>query len=256
MSTVAAIDSQADNTMMRIHTLVALVLALAAGASTAGSVAVESYSMVNGNGRAAGGSKNYWDLCYGGVCDKSIDSQSLAGGTGDLTDGIVTAYNWATVESVAGTGPYVGWHRASAPNVAIDFNFHGVVDIDAVSVHADDANGAGSVALPEKVLISWSGGSRMFDVLDPASAAPQWLTFAGLGITGVSTIHVQLFHKGWWLFVDEVRFDGRQGALLEPNAGSVPEPSSALLVGLALLGACLRGRPAPQRIAASRQCIR
>lgn len=198
--------------------------------------------MLNGNGKAVGGSKNYWDLCYGGVCDKTLDNQRLSGAKGDLTDGVVSALNWASVETVAGSGPFVGWHRSHAPNVTIDFQFDTAVDIDAVSIHADDANGAGGVSLPGSVTISWAGGSRTFEVLDPVTATPQWLTFAGLGVSGASSVRVQLTHRNWWLFVDEVRFAGREAVSSGPNGNAVPEPSSLALALVAVLGVGLRAR--------------
>lgn len=230
-------------TMTNTLKISALVLALAAASASAGSLSAASYTMVNGNGQAAGSQKNYWDLCYGGVCDKSTDNQVLSGAVGDLTDGVVTPHNWWAVESASGTGPYVGWHRGHTTNVAIDFHFGSAVNVDQVSIHADDANGRGGVSLPASVTVSWTGGSRSFDVIDPVSDAPRWLSFAGLGISGVDSLRVQLTYRTGWMFIDEVAFDGAEVAGPSVQGGSVPEPSSATLAGLALFwGLLLRLR--------------
>jgi hypothetical protein len=216
------------------HLVAASLLSLAAGAAVAAPVTVQSYSMANGHGKAIGGAFNYWDKCYAGVCDKTTDGQALAGGTGDLTDGDVATRGWAKVEKVDGSGPYVGWHRDATPLVSIDFHFDGTYDIDSLAIHADDANGKGSVSLPASVRISWAGGSASFDVQDPPSASPLWLTFSGLGITDASEINLQLTHRTKWIFVDEVRFDG---AIASPlRVGQIPEPSSFALAAVALLG--------------------
>lgn len=220
--------------MTLLRLLPAAALSLALGSAVAAPVNVQSYSTANGHGQAIGGAYNYWDKCYGGVCDKSTDGQLLAGGTGDLTDGVVATRGWASVEKVAGTGPYVGWHRDATPLVSIDFHFDGFYDIDSLAIHADDANGKGSVSLPASVRISWAGGSASFDVQDPPSASPLWLTFSGLGITDASEINLQLTHRTKWIFVDEVRFDGTMVSQL--RNGQIPEPPTFALAGLALLG--------------------
>ncbi len=211
------------------------LLGLAVGAAVAAPVTVQSYSTANGHGQAIGGGRNYWDKCYAGVCDKATDGQLLAGGTGDLTDGVVASRGWASVEKVDGTGPYVGWHSDATTPVSIDFFFDGSYDIDSLAIHADDANGMGSVSLPASVRISWAGGSTTFDVQDPAGAAPFWLAFSGLGITGASEVNLQLTHRTKWVFVDEVRFEGSASKVQNRN-GQIPEPSTFALAAVALLG--------------------
>jgi hypothetical protein len=84
------------------------------------------------------------------------------------------------------TGPHLGWHRAATTPLSIDFVFGGTCDIDSLAIHADDADGMGSVSMPASVRIAWSGASTTFDVQDPPGAAPRWLTFSGLGIAGTS----------------------------------------------------------------------
>jgi MYXO-CTERM domain-containing protein len=222
-----------EPTMNIRHLAATGLLSLAFGAAVAAPLTVQSYSMPNGNGQAIGGARNYWDLCYGGACDKTTDNQILSGGTGDLTDGVVASQNWASVENVAGQGPYVGWHRGAVPVVSIDFFFGGWVDIDSLAIHADDSNGMGSVSLPASVQLSWDGGSSAFDVQDPATSSPLWLTFSDLGITGVSSVNLQLTYRTWWVFVDEVRFDGAMSTR-QTRTTAIPEPSTLALGAVAL----------------------
>lgn len=231
-----------DGRTMKLHpTLAAAALAVAlASIATAAPLTVQSYATVNGNGQATGGSRNYWDLCYGGVCDKTTENQRLTGATGDLTDGVFTDLNWSSVETVSGRGAYVGWIRTAVPLVSIDFYFAELLDIDEIKIHADDSNGLGGVSLPSRVQVSWSDGLVSFDVVDPPTATPQWLTFSRLGIDGVNSVRVELAHGAGWLFVDEVQFQGRLSSTrtAEPEQvdGRVAEPSSAALGGLGLVG--------------------
>lgn len=183
------------------------------------------YDMPNGSGEASGGNFNYWDLNYSGSGSTSTDGAALSGGLGDLTDGVVTNLNWIDVENDAGTGPYVGWVLGVSPDPVVTFAFASLVDIDTVRVHADDSNGNGGVDLPSRVRISWAGGNADFSVTDPATADPQWLTFSGLGIGGVSSVSVQFFHRNQWVFVDEVQFDGQ----------AVPLPGTLALASLGLV---------------------
>ena len=50
------------------------------------------------------------------------------------------------------------------------------------------------------------------------------LVFAGLSITGATSVTVGLAYGDLWIFVDEIAFDG--------VAAAVPEPASALLLAL------------------------
>jgi len=61
--------------------------------------------MNNGHGQANGGTFNYWDQSYGGLDCVNCDNALLSGGTEDLTDGVITPFNWLDIENGAGTGP-------------------------------------------------------------------------------------------------------------------------------------------------------
>jgi hypothetical protein len=206
---------------------IALAAMAVAGSAGAAAVAPSSYSMANGSGVANGGQFNYWDANYSGSGATTTDGAALSGGLGDLTDGVIAADNWFDVENTAGSGPYVGWRSALTPNPVVTFFFGAPVDIDLIRVHADDSGGAGGVNLPSSVLITWAGGSLSVAVVDPdpASTAPAWLDFGGLGIGQVSSLSLQFFNSNEWVFIDEVSF---------ANGGNaVPLPAT---LGLVLLG--------------------
>jgi hypothetical protein len=188
-----------------------------------------SYDMNNGNGQATGGQFNYWDKAYGGSGNTVQDNAPLSGGSGDLTNGTVTSGNWFDVENAGGTGPYVGWNGGFLADPSVQFHFAASVNIDTISIHADDSAGAGGVSLPTAVSFEWQGGSlqRTVSDPDPSSSSPSWLVFGNLGITGVSSVRVHFSYGNAWVFVDEVTF-----------AGTVPEPAAwaQLAAGLLVLG--------------------
>jgi len=188
-----------------------------------------SYDMPNGDGRAHGGSFNYWDRDYtgtgatSGAAPMTTDREALTGGLGDLTDGVTTALQWNAVENVAGTGPYVGW-RDFDPTIT--FNFASNVFITGVSLHLDDANGIGGVWLSASVDINGDN----FAIVDPAANVPAFFTFAPL-TQGGSTLTMTLHRRLSWQFIDEVTFEGR---IIETMPA--PEPATLTLFGLGLAG--------------------
>lgn len=208
-----------------------LLACLCAGAPlvSAATLSAVSYDMNNGNGVASGGSFNYWDAGYTGSGNTTLDNASLAGGLGDLADGVVSTDNWINVENAAGTGPYVGWRSSFLADPSVQFHFAGTVSIDTISIHADDSAGLGGVSLPTAVSFEWQGGSlqRTVSDPDPSSSSPSWLVFGNLGINGVSSVRVHLGYGNAWVFVDEISF-----------AGAVPEPGTwaQLAGGLMVLG--------------------
>ncbi len=219
---------------------IALAAMAVTGSAGAAAVAPTSYSMANGSGTASGGQYNYWDANYNGSGATTTDGAALSGGLGDLTDGVVATDNWFNVENLAGSGPYVGWRSNVTPNPVVTFFFGAPVDIDLIRVHADDSGGNGGVNLPSSVLITWGGGSVSVNVVDPdpASTAPAWLDFGGLGISQVSSLSVQFFNSNTWVFVDEVSFAN--------NGNAVPVPATLGLVLLGLAAAARRREVKPR----------
>lgn len=193
----------------------ALVAALTVGvcgaAAQAAPVLATSYDMINGDGQASGGSFNYWDKEYDGSGATTGDNAPLAGGLGNLTDGVIATQNWFSVENTAGTGPYVGW-RLDDP--VIDFFFGVIASFASATFYFDDADGAGGVSAPLKVNVNGTD----FAVTDPAGSAPFAFTVDLAGLTS-DELNVQLFRNNQWVFLSEVTFDGGTAAVPVPAAG-------------------------------------
>ena len=203
----------------------AVLISLATiGTANALQITPISYDMENGGG------SRYWDKKYNGTGNTSVDYAPLSGGVGDLTDGIIPTQRWIDVEVPDGTGPYVGWLDR---NPVITFNFAGTVNINAVTVYVDDANGFGAVSVPQSILLSMGGSNyNSGSLTDPPTAAPTSYTFSGLNFSG-SSLQLTLNRRTAWVFASEVTFDGE---LL--GVQPVPEPTSTLsLLALGTLGA-------------------
>lgn len=199
---------------------------LVMGVAMASPILPTSYDMPNGDGVASGGSFNYWDLSYTGTGNTSLDTSPLAGGLGDLTDGIIASGNWSDVENVAGTGPYVGWRAGLNGNPQITFHFDPGSTIETVTVYVDDSNGNGGVDLPDSVIIN----GVTFDVDQfLAGAEPKSFTFTDLGFVG-DTITIDLIASSQWVFASEITFDSQP----------VPEPLTLAVLGAGVLGMARR----------------
>jgi len=179
-----------------------------------------SYDLLNGNS----GSFNYWDDRYIGSGNKQQDGAALSGGLGDLTDGVIATQNWNLVEGPRGPhGPYVGWANK---NPTVNFHFGSVVNVDSITVYADDSNGYGGVSAPSSITINGTN----FSVTDPSSANPLALTFNNLNLT-TADIDITFNRKSSWVFVSEVSFGSNSA-----NANAVPVPAATWLFGSGLLG--------------------
>ncbi len=202
--------------MLIKSTLSAVAILMFASASQAAVVSPTSYDLTNGHS----GSYNYWDDSYTGSGNNQANGTTLTGGLGDLTDGVIATQNWNFIEGPVGPhGPYVGWANI---NPTVNFHFGSVVNIDTITVYADDANGYGGVSAPLSITINGTN----FSVSDPASANPLVLTFDNLNLS-TSDIDITFYRKSSWVFISEVTFEG---------ASAVPVPAAAWLFGSGLIG--------------------
>lgn len=201
--------------------LAAAALLAASAAALAGQVVPVSYDMPNGDGQAHDGTYNYWDAGYTGSGSPTTDGSYLSGGTGKLTDGVISTQPWFIVSNVAGTGEYVGW-RDNSPTIT--FHFGSSVTIDEIKLYVDNSH-AGGVTAPSGVFVdgNYFDNPSWVDV-----TAPQVIDLAHLAFTG-DTMTVTLQNPTIWVFMSEAQF----------FTSSVPEPGSLplALVGLGGLGA-------------------
>lgn len=187
-------------------------LTLMAGSAHAATVSVSSYSYTT-DGTTVSPTASYADS------------------GNELTDGTVQTTVWP---STAIIGPLVGWNGTDP---AITFNFSSPETVRKVTVWSADSNGSAGVRLPDTITVRTPDNSfsQTFSITDPAGSG----SVASLELTGFETTTNALVIEprradnavnDEWIMLTEVSFD------------TVPEPSSALLLGIASLGLLRRRR--------------
>jgi len=187
-----------------------------------------SYTTQNGET----GLYTYYDDSYDGSGSRNASLTALSSGLGDLTDGIIATSNWYVTPDL-----YVGW-RTIDP--VITFDFGGIVSIDSVTIHVDDANRYGAVSTPGGIAIDGTS----YSIIDPAGSAPLSLTFSGLDFAG-SSLDIQIFDGvRTWIMLSEVEFDGK--VITRPTTAAQPatiaEPATLALLALGMAGVALGRR--------------
>ena len=190
-----------------------------------------SYDMFNGGSSSL--ETSLMDDTYAGAGatgNRTVPYSPLAGGLGDLTNGLIAPGNWDAYPL-----PFVGWRDYIVPSPAITFHFAGSVNIDDVKIHINKGYS------PSSVQFAMGGNSQTIAVnMGISGAANDWVDFPNLGLTG-NTLVVTLndrpadFIARDWILISEVEFYGS-------NVPAVPEPASMLLLGSGLIGLAGYGR--------------
>ena len=212
--------------------------------ATASEVFSTGYDMPNGNyhdGIGSGHSYGLWDGSYVGpdfteVGSTRSDHAYLHGGSGALTDGVISTAPWETVTAALG-GPYVGWNLRVTPDPLIVFYFDGSPTITGLRLWIDNSQFGGANS-PQGIDID---GHTLVTSGGPAAGSQGALDFTGLNLTGGRHV-LQLYQDAQWLMVSEIQFFS--DAVDTPS--SAPEPASwaLMIAGLGVAGAALRRRRA------------
>lgn len=206
------------------------IVALAAALLTAGAaqaqivVAPTSYDMPNGES----GSYTYHDETYNGTGDNTTSLSPLAGGLGDLTDGVLAADNWFITEPTP-NGPYVGWFTVDP---TITFHFAAPQQFQTVRAHFDDSGGTGGVYSPQSVIIN--GTTFSVAAVDPAGTEPFLASFDVSSLNlNTDTLDIQVIRQfpGAYFMVSEFQFEAVSEVVVAPEPGTL-----ALLGNVGMLG--------------------
>jgi len=195
-----------------------------------------SYDMRNGDLSSPGTS--LMDDTYAGAGatgNRTVPYSPLAGGLGDLTNGLIAPGNWDAYPLF-----FVGWRDYYVPNPTITFYFGSTVNIDEVKINMNKGYNPSSVTFT--MGSTSTNGSVSNDISGGANA---WYDFLNLGLTG-NTLVVTLNDRQAefigpnylardWILISEVEFYGS-------NVPAVPEPATMLLLGSGLIGLAGYGR--------------
>jgi hypothetical protein len=200
-----------------------LLIAGLANSASAVQIYATSYDLTNGEAR-------FLDDSYtGGSGNPANEYSPLAGGKGDLTDGITSPSNWD-----ANAGPFVGWSDSVVPSPEIRFHFAQSVHLDQVSIYFN------KLYVPSSVDFTMGNETKN----DPftialTGGANTWYDFSNLDLTGDSLLirlndYPNVSNRDW-IMIQEVTFNGSP-------VSSVPEPFTLLFLGCALVGVAGLGR--------------
>jgi PEP-CTERM motif len=202
-----------------------VILASAPFSASADQLFATSYSMLNGGLSSPGTS--LMDDTYS-MPGSATPYTPLAGGLGDLTDGIAAIANWDV------HGPYVGWSEGIVPSPTITFSFANTVNIEEVKISMNTGYNSASV--------TFSTPGSAFSTLPVdgslAGAANTWYDFTSLNLTGDS-LTLTLNNRPPdtiardWILISEVQF---YGSPVDRPDHPVPEPATMLLFGAGLTG--------------------
>lgn len=207
---------------------------LACASATAATVAPIAYAAPNGD---SVDDSIYHDESHSQYMAGMADNVLLAGGVGDLTDGVIADQPWITVEPPAGPGPYVGWvvdgdpaeASVSVDPLRIDFTFDETYRFTRVSLYGDHSNG---VEAPASLTV-WPTGDKS------SAQSASFPSQSGLYALSLS-LAPEIAASALSLEIDLAAFT----MLSEVTFGVVPVPPALPLLagGLAALGLAARRR--------------
>ena len=220
-----------------LRQLLAVTTSFFLAASAHAGIVVASYSMPDGADLHGA----YFDNLYNGTSDSN---RFLSGGTGDLTDGVLTA---SVVAGYGAWAPYVLWDGLS-PKITFDLGgLYALTDVTAYFKYYPQA----AVYIPGSVSLRFSSdgvsfGSAQQRLFDNTERVPGGNDSDGVYqlLVGPATarfVEMTLNNgpENRWLALSEVTFDGATATAFN----GVPEPASgALLFGALIALGLLRVR--------------